>query len=140
MSTTDSIGWLIDLANRADVQRILLNCSFVTDIIEPKDVDCVLLIGPGPSKDPRVRRLSMISIKRLINQLTEEITRFESSIRNDSGAGAAPFAPSFSLGRAAFDTKRSPPAFTPASRNPARSSGRGANAKCRVDLVWSVYD
>ena len=48
----DSIGWLIDLAARAGVQRIVLNGSFVTDIIEPNDVDCVLLIGPGPAKDP----------------------------------------------------------------------------------------
>jgi hypothetical protein len=30
------------------------------------------------SEDPRVRRLTMMSLKRLINQLTEEITRFES--------------------------------------------------------------
>ena len=30
------------------------------------------------SEDPRVRRLTMISLKRLINQLTEEITRLES--------------------------------------------------------------
>jgi hypothetical protein len=49
---TDSIGWLIDLAARAGVQRIILNGSFVSDIMEPNDVDCVLLIGPGPSKDP----------------------------------------------------------------------------------------
>jgi hypothetical protein len=32
------------------------------------------------SEDPRVRRLTMISIKRLINQLTEEITRFEARL------------------------------------------------------------
>ncbi len=32
------------------------------------------------SEDPRVRRLTMISLKRLINQLTEEITRFESRL------------------------------------------------------------
>lgn len=32
------------------------------------------------SEDPRVRRLTMMSLKRLINQLTEEITRFESSV------------------------------------------------------------
>jgi hypothetical protein len=30
------------------------------------------------SEDPRVRRLTMMFLKRLINQLTEEITRFES--------------------------------------------------------------
>jgi hypothetical protein len=47
----DSIGWLIDIAHRAWVSRIILNGSFVTDIMEPNDVDCVLLIAPGPSKD-----------------------------------------------------------------------------------------
>jgi hypothetical protein len=39
------------LAVRAGVQRIILNGSFVTDIIEPNDVDCVLLIGRGFPKD-----------------------------------------------------------------------------------------
>lgn len=39
----ESIRWLVDLAVRAGVQRIVLNGSFVTDIIEPNDVDCVLL-------------------------------------------------------------------------------------------------
>ena len=32
------------------------------------------------SEDPRVRRLTMMSLKRLINQLTEEISRFESRL------------------------------------------------------------
>jgi len=32
------------------------------------------------SEDPRIRRLTMMSLKRLINQLTEEITRFESRL------------------------------------------------------------
>lgn len=41
----ESIRWLTELARRAGVQRIVLNGSFVTDIIEPNDVDCVLLIG-----------------------------------------------------------------------------------------------
>jgi hypothetical protein len=48
----ESVGWLVNLAARAGVARIVLNGSFVTNIIEPNDVDCVLLIGPGPSKDP----------------------------------------------------------------------------------------
>ena len=38
-----SLRWMIELARRAGVQRIILNGSFVTDIIEPNDVDCVLL-------------------------------------------------------------------------------------------------
>ena len=32
------------------------------------------------AEDPRVRKLTMTSLKRLINQLTEEITRFESRV------------------------------------------------------------
>jgi hypothetical protein len=47
----ESVAWLVDLAARAGVQRIVLNGSFVTNIIEPNDVDCVLLIGPGASQD-----------------------------------------------------------------------------------------
>ena len=48
----ESIAWLIDLAARAGVLRIVLNGSFVTNTIDPNDVDCVLLIAPGASNDP----------------------------------------------------------------------------------------
>jgi hypothetical protein len=41
----ESVRWMVELATRAGVQRIVLNGSFVTDIIEPGDVDCVLLVG-----------------------------------------------------------------------------------------------
>lgn len=34
------------------------------------------------SEDPRVRKLTMISLKRLINQLTVEITRLESRLHH----------------------------------------------------------
>lgn len=34
------------------------------------------------SEDPRVRKLTMLSLKRLINQLTEEITRFASRVQH----------------------------------------------------------
>lgn len=47
----ESIRWMVDLAQRAGVQRIVLNGSFVTDIMEPNDVDCVLLSGKGFPKD-----------------------------------------------------------------------------------------
>jgi len=36
---------------RAGVQRIILNGSFVTDIMKPHDVGCVLLIGAGSARD-----------------------------------------------------------------------------------------
>lgn len=41
----ESLRWLVDLAWRAGVRRIVVNGSFVTDKREPNDVDCVLLIG-----------------------------------------------------------------------------------------------
>lgn len=47
----DSIRWMIEIAVRAGVERIILNGGFVTDIIEPVDVDCVLLTGPNYPAD-----------------------------------------------------------------------------------------
>ena len=48
----ESVRWMVELAVRAGVQRIVLNGSFVTDIMEPNDVDCVLLVGSDFPKDP----------------------------------------------------------------------------------------
>jgi hypothetical protein len=39
----ESLHWLVDLAKRVGVRRIIVNGSFVTDKWEPNDVDCVLL-------------------------------------------------------------------------------------------------
>ncbi len=47
----DSVRWLVDLALRAGAERIVLNGSFVTDIMEPNDVDAVLLFLPGRPRD-----------------------------------------------------------------------------------------
>lgn len=47
----ESVRWLVELASRAGVLRIVLNGSFVTDTMEPEDVDCVLLVGPGYPAD-----------------------------------------------------------------------------------------
>ena len=41
----DSVRWLVDLAKRAGVERLVINGSFTTDVPEPNDVDCVLLFG-----------------------------------------------------------------------------------------------
>jgi hypothetical protein len=48
----EAVQWLVELARRAGMQRIVVNGSFVTDKLEPNDVDCVLLIGPGFPNDP----------------------------------------------------------------------------------------
>jgi hypothetical protein len=47
----ESLHWLLELARRAGVQRLVVNGSFVTDKVEPNDVDCVLLIGPDFPRD-----------------------------------------------------------------------------------------
>jgi hypothetical protein len=43
----ESLRWLVDLAKRVGVQRVIVNGSFVTDKWEPNDIDCVLLRGPS---------------------------------------------------------------------------------------------
>jgi hypothetical protein len=43
----DRHRWVVDLAKRAGVARVIVNGSCVTDKLEPNDVDCALLIGPG---------------------------------------------------------------------------------------------
>jgi len=43
----ESLRWLVDLARRAGVTRLVINGSFVTAVLEPNDVDCVLLIDSG---------------------------------------------------------------------------------------------
>jgi len=48
----ESVRWMVVFAVRAGVQRIVLNGSFVTDIVEPNDVDCALLVGRGFPRDP----------------------------------------------------------------------------------------
>jgi hypothetical protein len=47
----ESVRWMTDLSARAAVERIVLNGSFVTDTIEPNDVDCVLLFRPGRQRN-----------------------------------------------------------------------------------------
>jgi len=47
----ESIRWVVDLAVRAGVERIVLNGSFVTDIMEPNDVDCALLLADDYPRD-----------------------------------------------------------------------------------------
>jgi hypothetical protein len=52
----ESVRWMIDLAVRAGAARIVLNGSFVTDIMEPNDVDCVLLFLPDAPRNRQALR------------------------------------------------------------------------------------
>jgi hypothetical protein len=47
----ESIRWLVEIAQRAGIERIVLNGSFVTDQYEPNDVDCVLLVDRSARLD-----------------------------------------------------------------------------------------
>ena len=47
----ESLRWLVALAREAGAERLIINGSFVTEQLEPNDVDCVLLAEPGPSRD-----------------------------------------------------------------------------------------
>ena len=89
----ESLRWLVDLAGRAGVVRLIINGSFVTDVIEPQDVDCVLLVGDGFPQDPAAEaeliaglpflELSMVSqsdFKVLVNE-------FFATDRNAIGKG-----------------------------------------------------
>lgn len=42
-----SLLWLLPMCRRAGIARLILNGSFVTDRLEPRDVDCVLVPGPA---------------------------------------------------------------------------------------------
>jgi hypothetical protein len=47
----ESIGWMHDAAKRAGALRLVINGSFVTEVDEPNDVDCAVLIGPDFPSD-----------------------------------------------------------------------------------------
>ena len=48
----DSIRWLVDAAKKAGVQRLIINGSFVTDVLEPNDVDTAVLLPADFPLDP----------------------------------------------------------------------------------------
>jgi hypothetical protein len=68
----DSLRWLIDLARRAGVERLVVNGSFATDKLEPNDVDCVLLIGPGFPHDPAAEAELLAGLPFINMELVEQ--------------------------------------------------------------------
>ena len=67
----ESVRWMVELARRAGVERIVLNGSFVTDIIEPNDVDCVVLFRPGQRGDPEAFQQLLAGLPFLDIAVTE---------------------------------------------------------------------
>jgi hypothetical protein len=74
----ESVRWMVELAVRAGIQRIILNGSFVTDIMEPNDVDCVLLVPDGfpreaAAEEELVQGLPFLDISLVTLQDFEEL-------------------------------------------------------------------
>jgi hypothetical protein len=82
----ESIRWMVGLAVRAGVHRIVLNGSFVTDIIEPNDVDCALLIGPGYPAD-RVAEMELEAGLPFIDLAIVRQAEFDEFVDNIFAAG-----------------------------------------------------
>lgn len=76
----ESLRWLVDAAIRAGVTRVVLNGSFVTDVLEPNDADCVLLIEPGFPKDVVAEKELRVGLPFLDVQLADH-DAFERLVR-----------------------------------------------------------
>ena len=88
----DSVRWMIDAAIRAGVERIILNGSFVTDIMEPNDVDCVLLFEQGKRRARSAVKqlrsgLPFLTIEVVNQRVFEKLTKFFASDRLGSQKG-----------------------------------------------------
>jgi len=76
----ESVRWMVELALRAGVQRIVLNGSFVTDIMEPNDVDCALLLAAdypreAAASDELIKGLPFLEILRVDEQGFDQLVR-----------------------------------------------------------------
>lgn len=84
----ESLRWLVDLARQTGVRRLVVNGSFVTDRVEPNDVDCVLLIGPEFPRDS-VAEIELLAGLPFINMELAEQDAFqqftEDFFANDRG-------------------------------------------------------
>jgi hypothetical protein len=69
----ESIRWALELAERAGIQRFVVNGSFVTDIPEPNDVDCVLLVCDDPPMDAALEEELVAGLPFLELQLVDQV-------------------------------------------------------------------
>lgn len=89
----ESVKWMVELALRAGVRRIVLNGSFVTDIMEPNDVDCALLLASDYPRDAAaaeelVNGLPFVEILRVEQpEFDRLIHRFFATDRQGQGKG-----------------------------------------------------
>lgn len=72
----ESLRWLLELAKRAGANRLVINGSFVTDTLEPNDVDCVLLMKPSYPRDREAEKELLDGLPFLEIQLVRQ-ARFD---------------------------------------------------------------
>jgi hypothetical protein len=94
----ESVRWMVELAVRTGVQRIVLNGSFVTDIMEPNDVDCVLLTGREFPKDPAAEAelragLPFLEIAMVRSRRFDRLVRFFATDRFETPKGMVEIIP-----------------------------------------------
>lgn len=68
----ESLGWLVDLARRSGASRLVINGSFTTDVLEPNDVDCVLLTESGFPRDVAAEAELLAGLPFLSIELVEQ--------------------------------------------------------------------
>ena len=68
----ESLRWLVELARKTGVQRLVINGSFVTERLEPNDVDCVLLTGMDFSRDRAAEREILVGLPFLEIDLVKQ--------------------------------------------------------------------
>jgi Family of unknown function (DUF6932) len=68
----ESIRWLVDLARKAGAQRLIINGSFATEILEPNDVDCVLLPATDFPRDSARPKNSLTVYRLLISKWSRQ--------------------------------------------------------------------
>ena len=68
----ESLRWLVDLTRCAGAERLIINGSFVTEVFEPNDVDCVLLIGVGFPQDKAAEAELLAGLPFLVIDLVNQ--------------------------------------------------------------------
>src|SRR5882762_858722 len=88
----ESLNWLISLCKSAGIARLIVNGSFVTNVAEPNDVDCVLLIGPAYNEASEgaadlERGLPFISLQIVRETAFDELLDFFGTDRSCANKG-----------------------------------------------------
>ena len=93
-----SLEWLAPLCKAAGIIRLIVNGSFVTNVTDPNDVDCVLLMGPdynefSESAVELDRGLPFLSLQ-IVRQLRfDDLLRFFETDRDRFGKGLVEIIP-----------------------------------------------